>query len=109
MDGDGYGPLEPVTDSLRECYLEQLALYGEVEISTQGDEDSNIGNAWYVYRLPGIVSGNRYRRLPDGDDRWMLAQGVDNKVCHCAVCECEIGIRGRVRLRVLGMYGIIFH
>ncbi len=45
VDGDGYGPLEPVTDSLRECYLEQLALYGEVEISTQGDEDSNIGNA----------------------------------------------------------------
>jgi hypothetical protein len=25
------------------------------------------------------------------------------------VCECEIGIRGRARLRVLGMYGIIFH
>jgi hypothetical protein len=25
------------------------------------------------------------------------------------VCECEIGNRGRVRLRVLGMYGIIFH
>ena len=62
-----------------------------------------------MYRLPGIVCGERYRRLPNRDHRGVLAQGVDDIVRNGAMSECQIGIRRRARLRLLGMYGIIFH
>jgi hypothetical protein len=45
VDCNRYGPLEPVSEALREFCLEELALCGQVDICTHSDENGNIGDA----------------------------------------------------------------